>query len=160
MSNLRAVRNIRLCTKDCLCLYVCPTHASDTENGQIDSLKCIGCGACVNACPSHAISLIPYTYPQQATKSNEIIESFDKIVNNKVEEKKIAQFIVDNSSDENEIKLAKAIIASCNALAEDYKRESGYMLPQSHNTKKFLESLKNEDGIPEDAIDLLLKKLY
>ena len=23
-----AVRNIRLCTKDCLCLYVCPTGAT------------------------------------------------------------------------------------------------------------------------------------
>lgn len=25
-----AVRNLRLCTKDCLCLYVCPTRATDT----------------------------------------------------------------------------------------------------------------------------------
>ena len=35
----RAIRTIRLCTKDCLCLYVCPTGASDTENGQIDASK-------------------------------------------------------------------------------------------------------------------------
>ena len=34
---MRAVRNIRLCTKDCLCLYVCPTGATDTETGQIDA---------------------------------------------------------------------------------------------------------------------------
>ena len=26
-----AVRNLRLCTKDCICLYVCPTGATDTE---------------------------------------------------------------------------------------------------------------------------------
>lgn len=32
MSKKYAVRNIRLCTKDCLCLYVCPTGATDTEN--------------------------------------------------------------------------------------------------------------------------------
>ncbi|MEG2676063.1 MAG: 4Fe-4S binding protein, partial [Clostridia bacterium] len=47
-----AVRNLRLCTKDCLCLYVCPTHATDTENGQIDWKKCIGCGMCAQSCPS------------------------------------------------------------------------------------------------------------
>ena len=31
-----AVRTLRLCTKDCLCLYVCPTGATDTENSIID----------------------------------------------------------------------------------------------------------------------------
>ena len=36
MSGKIAVRNIRLCSKDCLCLYVCPTGASDTENSIID----------------------------------------------------------------------------------------------------------------------------
>ena len=51
-----AVRNIDRCTKDCLCLYVCPTGASDTENGQIDASKCIGCGAC-------ALSLIHILTP-------------------------------------------------------------------------------------------------
>lgn len=56
---MHAVRNIRLCTKDCLCLYICPTGATDTETGQIDAEKCIsGCRVCVDACPSHAISLI------------------------------------------------------------------------------------------------------
>ena len=37
-----AVRNLRLCTKDCLCLYVCPVGATDTENSVIDVEKCIG----------------------------------------------------------------------------------------------------------------------
>mgnify|MGYP002574308160 CR=1 FL=1 len=41
-----AVRNLRLCTKDCLCLYVCPTGATDTENSVIDTGKCLGCGDC------------------------------------------------------------------------------------------------------------------
>ena len=41
MADKYAVRNIRLCTKDCLCLYVCPTGASDTENSIIDVDKCI-----------------------------------------------------------------------------------------------------------------------
>ena len=59
-----AVRNIRLCTKDCLCLYVCPTGASDTENSIIDVNKCTGCGLCADACPSGAISLVPKEYPE------------------------------------------------------------------------------------------------
>ena len=54
-----AVRNLRLCTKDCLCLYVCPVGATDTENSVIDVEKCIGCGVCAAACPSGAISMIP-----------------------------------------------------------------------------------------------------
>ena len=43
-----AVRNLRLCTKDCLCLYVCPVGATDTENSIIDTEKCIGCGVCAD----------------------------------------------------------------------------------------------------------------
>ena len=43
---MMAVRNLRLCTKDCLCLYVCPVGATDTENSIIDVKKCIGCGMC------------------------------------------------------------------------------------------------------------------
>ena len=47
-----AVRNLRLCTKDCLCLYVCPVGATDTENSIIDVTKCTGCGICAEACPA------------------------------------------------------------------------------------------------------------
>ena len=52
-----AVRNLRLCTKDCLCLYVCPTGATDTENSVIDVDKCLGCGVCADVCPDRIISM-------------------------------------------------------------------------------------------------------
>ena len=58
-----ASRNLRLCTKDCMCLFVCPTGATDTETGQIDFTKCIACGECVKSCPSGAISMVPDKYP-------------------------------------------------------------------------------------------------
>ncbi len=41
MGDRYAVGNIRFCEKDCLCLYVCPTGTSDTENSVIDVEKCI-----------------------------------------------------------------------------------------------------------------------
>ena len=68
MAEKYAYRNIRLCTKDCLCLFVCPTGATNTENSIIDPETCIGCGDCVDACPSGAISLVPYEYPEQQEK--------------------------------------------------------------------------------------------
>ena len=52
-----AVRNLRLCTKDCLCLYVCPTGATDTENSIIDVDKCLGCGVCASRCPNGSLKL-------------------------------------------------------------------------------------------------------
>jgi rubrerythrin len=58
-------------------------------------------------------------------------------------------------------KLAKAIEKSNRIMAEDIIREAGYMLPQSQNTKNFLQSLldKNPEGLPGEVVEKLIKTL-
>lgn len=141
MSKIRAVRNLRICSKDCLCLYVCPTGATDTETGQIDFSKCIGCGACSKACPSGAISMVPYQYPKQQTKDDLVIAKLNKLIQSKVEQEQMAEYIYKNSNDSIEKQLAKAIIRANRLMTEDLYREAGFMLPQSKNTKDFLKNL-------------------
>ncbi len=156
MSKIRAVRNLRICSKDCLCLYVCPTGATDTETGQIDFAKCIGCGACSKACPSGAISMVPYQYPKQQDKDELVIEKLNRLIKSKVEQEQIASYIYSNSKDDTEKQLAKAIIRANRLMAEDLYREAGFMLPQSKNTKDFLEKLlKSNDNLQEDIKKLI-----
>ena len=159
MNDLRAVRNLRNCSKDCLCLFVCPTGATDTETGQIDFEKCIGCGACSKACPSGAISMVPYKYPKQQEKDELVIEKLRRVINSKVEQEQIANYIYENSNDEKEKLLAKILMKSNRLITEDLYREAGYMLPQSSNTKKFLEELLEKDKTNKDDIEKLLKLL-
>ena len=91
MSKNYAVRNLRLCTKDCLCLYVCPTGATDTENSIIDVEKCIGCGACAAACPSSAISMVPEEYPPQQPKEDTTVEALRALIQSKAKAENIAE---------------------------------------------------------------------
>ena len=159
MSDLRGVRNLRICSKDCLCLFVCPTGATDTETGQIDFEKCIGCGACSKACPSGAISMVPYKYPKQQNKDELVVEKLRRIISNKVDQEQIAHYIFENSNDEKEKLLAKILMKSNRLITEDLYREAGYMLPQNNNTKLFLEELLEKDNANKEDIKKLLELL-
>ncbi|MGM9970951.1 MAG: rubrerythrin [Anaeroplasmataceae bacterium] len=136
-----AVRNLRLCTKDCLCLYVCPVGATDTENSIIDVEKCIGCGMCADACPSGAISMVPKEYPIQQPKSDQVKAVLNKTAKRKALEEKEALQIANDTDKDGLYRLMKAVAKSERLVAEDILREAGYMLPQSNNTHEMLEDL-------------------
>ena len=133
-----AVRNLRLCTKDCLCLYVCPTGASDTENSIIDVNKCIGCGVCANACPSAAISMVQLEYPPQQKKMDRVVALANVLAKSKAKEEKIALQLAETTDNDNLYRLMSAVAKSTRLVNEDLLREAGYMLPQSGNAHKLL----------------------
>jgi rubrerythrin/NAD-dependent dihydropyrimidine dehydrogenase PreA subunit len=146
-----AVRNIRLCTKDCLCLYVCPTGATDTENSVIDAAKCVGCGACAQACPSAAISMVPREMPPQQPKEAAVTQALRALVQHKAQQENIAAQLPGV--------LAAALRKSSRLMAEDLCREAGFMLPQSANTRALLTELLRQSDAPHDAIQKLRTEL-
>ena len=158
-----AVRNIRLCTKDCLCLYVCPTGATDTENGQIDRNKCIsGCRVCVDACPSHAISLVPETYPPQQEKKADVLAAMRVLSTSKARQEQLFAQLEQTAPSEPARRLASAMRRSNRLMAEDLLRESGYMLPQSENVQTLLKNeldTVTDEAYPKDAVKRLLELL-
>lgn len=136
-----AVRTLSKCTKDCLCLYVCPTGAADTENSVIDVNKCIGCGLCAEVCPSKAISMIPAEYPPQQAKDEAVVSRINKLASSKAKQEQMAKKIAKETDKDGLQRLAKAIAKSNRLIGEDLMREGGYMLPQSANAHELLEDL-------------------
>jgi len=154
-----AVRNIRLCTKDCLCLYVCPTGATDTENSIIDTARCTGCGVCAAACPSKAISMVPEEYPPQQPKEDGVRAVLCALAQSKADGEKAALDAANAAEKDGLFRLMKAAAMSERLMAEDIMREAGYMLPQSGRTRGLLRAAAEDPaaaGLPAEAAKKLL----
>ena len=156
-----AVRNLRLCTKDCICLYVCPTGATDTEDSIIDVNKCNGCGICSGACPSSAISMVPLEYPIQQTHTERVLASEDRMSKSKCIQEATAKKIAESTDKDGLYRLMKAFEMSNRLMAEDILRESGYMLPQSANSQNLLIDMINDGpkSFPKDTAKEILEKI-
>lgn len=158
---MHAARNVMLCTKDCLCLFVCPTGATDTENGQIDFEKCLdGCRLCVDACPSHALYLVYDSYAKKPDKRVEVKDTLTALLESMSEEKDHARILTE-SDDPKIQRMAKAISASLMILSEDCTRESGFLLPQSDRVRDMLDVMAENDDpqFPHESVEQLKKML-
>ena len=156
-----AARNFSLCTKDCLCLFVCPTGATDTETGQIDFAKCLdGCRLCIDACPSHAIYMVYDRYPEKPAKADTVVNTLQNLSQSKVDQESAYKAIQDLGGPQ--AKLARAFALSNRILAEDCTREADFMLPQAPQVRTLLDKLAehtHEEGFPKEALEILQSEL-
>jgi len=117
--------------------------------------------ACVYACPSSAISMIPDTYPPQQPKTDAVASAQRVLGLSKVQQEQIATAVAASSNSAVTRQFAEAIAKSNLRMAEDILRESRYMLPQSDEVRKLLEAMSDNAApdFPKDAVALLLTQL-
>jgi rubrerythrin len=112
----------------------------------------------VDACPSHAISLVPKVYPPQQKKTDAVIKALLPLSASKTKQEKIAADIAKNTDNAVLRQFAQALSKSNRLMAEDILREAGFLLPQSQNVMEFLQSLL-ETPQPEDFPTDVVKRL-
>ncbi len=161
---MHAYTNVMVCTSVFLGLFVCPTGATDTETGQIDAEKCLdGCRACVDACPSHAITLVPEEFPAPQQKNDAVRASLLSLSGSKVKQEQMADAIASNTDNPILKQFASALSKSNRLMAEDLLREAGYILPQSKNVQDLIQSMldsQQQNGdFPREAAQRLLELL-
>jgi rubrerythrin len=162
-----AVRNITLCTKDCMCLFICPTGATDTEDGKIDAGKCIdGCRLCVDACPSHAIYLVSERFPERALPEKNVLSGLAELLQNKAKMYIKSKIISEKGNSHTQARFFKAFGLSNQILGEDCVREAGDLIPEEKKFIDFIQSKllqnlfkKNLQNIDEDSIEKILNEV-
>ena len=95
--------------------------------------------------------MMPRELPPQQPKEDKVVEALRALVQSKAEAENIAEQLPGP--------LSKAVAKSSRLMAEDLCREASFMLPQSANTKEFLELIKTYPDIPADAVESLLKTI-
>jgi heterodisulfide reductase subunit A len=64
------------CTKWRACEAICPVKAIQVDEfPRIDTIACIGCGACVSECPEHVFELAHYTTDQVEAEIKGLLEA-------------------------------------------------------------------------------------
>ena len=129
--------------------YAFVHRATDTENSIIDVTNASDAVTAQTHAP-RAISMVPIEYPPQQPKTDEVVYAMKRLLRSKADQESIASALPG--------KLAAAFKQANRRMAEDLIREAGYMLPQSLNTKRFLESLL-EKPMPEDFPKEIVEKL-